>query len=89
MAERVKINSSIMINIDIARSINVCIISGTNNKEMWQFAKHLEDNGYHPIEIIYLWRAEKPRLKIHGLNLIELKEQLTKEAEKWNLENEL
>lgn len=95
MAERFEIrgvdwtfNRSIMIDVDIARSINVCIIGGTNNKEMWQFAKHLEENGYHPIEIIYLWRAEKPRLKVHGLNLIELKEQLTKEAEKWNLENE-
>ena len=81
-------NSSIMIDVDIARSINVCIISGSNNKEMWQFAKHLEEQGYHPIEIIYLWRAEKPRLKVYGLNLIELKEQLTKEATKWNLENE-
>ena len=95
MARSVKIsgvdwtfNRIIMIDVDIARSINVCIISGSNNKEMWQFAKHLEDNWYHPIEIIYLWRAENPRLKVHGLNLIELKEQLTKEAEKWNLENE-
>ena len=94
MAKRVEIsgvdwtfNSSIMIDVDIARSINVCVVSGTNNKEMWQFAKHLEENGYHPIEIIYRWRAENPRLKVHGLNLIELKEQLTKEAEKWNLEN--
>ena len=81
-------NRSIMIDVDIARSINVCIISGSNNKEMWQFAKHLEENGYHPIEIIYQWRAEKPRLKVHGLNLIELQNELKQEAEKWNLENE-
>ena len=78
-----------MIDVDIARSINVCIISGTNNKEMWQFAKHLEENGHHPIEIIYLWRAEKPRLKVHSLNLIELQNELKQEAEKWNFENEL
>ena len=95
MARSVKIsgvdwtfNRRIMIDVDIARSINVCIISGSNNKEMWQFAKHLEDNGYHPIEIIYLWRAEKPRLKVHGLNLTELQNELKQEAEKWNLENE-
>jgi len=99
MARRVKISgvdnrivdsvwtfsSSIMLDIDIARSINVCVVSGTNNKEMWQFAKHLEENGYHPTEIIYQWGADKPRLKVHGLNLIELKEQLTKEVEKWNI----
>ena len=102
MAKRVKIsgvdsriwgsvwtfNCGTMLDTDIARSINVCVVSGTNNKEMWQFAKHLEENGYHPIEIIYQWGAKKPRLKVHGLNLIKLKEQLTKEVEKWNLENE-
>ena len=102
MAKRVKISGVVcrivdsvwtfscgtMLDIDIARSINVCIISGTNNKEMWQFAKHLEEQGYHPIEIIYQWGAEKPRLKVYGLNLIELKEQLTKEVEKWNLNKE-
>jgi len=99
MAKRVKIsgvdcrivdsvwtfNCGTMLDIDIARSINVCVVSGTNNKEMWQFAKHLEENGYHPTEIIYQWGADKPRLKVHGLNLIELKEQLTKEVEKWNI----
>lgn len=81
-------NCSTMLDTDIARSINVCVVSGTNNKEMWQFAKHLEENGYHPIEIIYQWGAEKPRLKVHGLNLIELKEQLKQEVEKWNLDKE-
>lgn len=99
MAERFKISgvdnrivgsvwtfsSSIMLDIDIARSINVCIISGTNNKEMWQFAKHLEEKGYHPIEIIFQWGAEKPRLKVHGLNLIELQNELKQEVEKWNI----
>ncbi len=99
MAERIKISGvdcrivgnvwtfscGTMLNIDIARSINVCVVSGTNNKEMWQFAKHLEEQGYHLVEIIYQWGAEKPRLKVHGLNLIELKEQLTKEVEKWNI----
>ena len=54
---------------------------------MWQFAKHLEENGYHPIEIIYQWGAEKPRLKIYGEDLIKLKKQLTKEATEWNLKN--
>ena len=81
-------NCVTMLDIDIARSINVCVVNGTNNKEMWQFAKHLEEQGYHPIEIIYQWGAEKPRLKVHGLNLIKLKEQLTKEVEKWNLNKE-
>lgn len=71
----------------VTRSINFCVISGTNNKEMWLFAKHLEENGYHPIEIIYQWGAEKPRLKIYGDNLVELQKQLTKEVEKWNLKN--
>ena len=80
-------SSSIMLDTDIARSINVCVVSGTNNKEMWQFAKHLEENGYHPIEIIYQWGAEKPRLKIHGLNLIKLQNELKKEVEKWNLKS--
>ena len=81
-------NCGTMLDIDIARSINVCIISGTNNKEMWQFAKHLEENGYHPIEIIYQWGADKPRLKVHGEELIELQKQLTKEVTKWNLNKE-
>lgn len=81
-------NCCIMLDTDIARSINVCVVSGTNNKEMWQFAKHLEENGYHPIEIIYQWGAEKPRLKVHGLNLIELKNELKQEVEKWNLNKE-
>ena len=102
MAERFKISgvvcrivdsvwtfsSSSMLDIDIARSINVCVVSGTNNKEMWQFAKHLEESGYHPIEIIYQWGVEKPRLKVHGLNLTELQNELKQEAEKWNLEKE-
>ena len=77
-----------MLDIDIARSINVCVVSGTNNKEMWQFAKHLEEQGYHPIEIIYQWGAENPRLKVHGLNLIELQNELKQEVEKWNLNKE-
>lgn len=77
-----------MLDIDIARSINVCVVSGTNNKEMWQFAKHLEEQGYHPVEIIYQWEAEKPRLKIHGLNLLKLQNELKQEAEKWNLNKE-
>lgn len=77
-------NCGTMLDIDIARSINVCVVNGTNNKEMWQFARHLEEKGYHPIEIIYQWGTEKPRLKVHGLNLIELKEQLKQEVEKWN-----
>lgn len=102
MAERVKIsgvdyriggivwtfNCGTMLDIDIARSINVCVVQGTNNKEMWQFAKHLEENGYHPIEIIYRWGAEKPRLKVHGLNLIKLQNELKQEVEKWNLNKE-
>jgi hypothetical protein len=52
---------------------------------MWQFAKHLEEQGYQPIEIVYQWGAEKPRLKVHGLDLNKLKEQLTKEVTEWNL----
>ena len=76
-----------MISTVIARSINFCVVSGNNNKEMWQFAKHLEKNGYHPIEIVYQWRAEKPRLKIYGEDLIKLQKQLTKEVTEWNLKN--
>jgi hypothetical protein len=74
-----------MLDVHIARSINFCTVSGNNNKEMWQFAKHLEEQGYHPIEIVYQWGAEKPRLKVHGLDLNKLKEQLTKEVTEWNL----
>ena len=73
-----------MINNDIARSINVCIVSGNNNKEMWQFAKYIEEQGYHPVEVIYQWGAEKPRLKVNGLNLIELQNKLKQETETWN-----
>ena len=76
-----------MLDVLIARSINFCVVSGNNNKEMWQFAKHLEKNGYYPIEIIYQWGTEKPRLKVHGDNLVELQKQLTKEVTEWNLKN--
>lgn len=69
-------------------SINHIFIEGDNNKEMWQFAKHLDENGYHPIEIIYQWGAEKPRLKVNGLNLLELQNELKQEVEKWNLNKE-
>jgi len=81
------LNNSAMLDVLIARSINFCVVSGNNNKEMWQFAKHLEKNGYHPIEIIYQWGTEKPRLKVHGDNLVELQKQLTKEVTEWNLKN--
>ena len=81
------LNNSAMLDVLIARSINFCVVSGNNNKEMWQFAKHLEKNGYHPIEIVYQWGAEKPRLKIYGEDLIKLQKQLTKEVTEWNLKN--
>ena len=72
-----------MISDDIARSINVCVVNGNNNKEMWQFAKYLEEQGYLPVEVIYQWGAEKPRLKVNGLNLIELQNKLKQEVEKF------
>ena len=53
------------------------------HKVMWQFAKYIEEQRYHPIEIIYQWGAEKPRLKVHGLNLIELQNRLKQEVEKF------
>jgi hypothetical protein len=81
-------NYCIMLGSNIARSINFCVVSGNNNKEMWQFAKHLEEQGYQPIEIVCQWGAEKPRLKVHGLDLNKLKEQLTKEVTEWNLKKE-
>ena len=76
-----------MLDVLVARSINFCVISGNNNKEMWLFAKHLEENGYHPIEIVYQWGAEQLLLKVHGEDLIELQKQLTKEVTEWNLKN--
>ena len=78
-----------MLDVLIARSINFCVISANNNKEMWQFAKHLEENGYHPIEIIYQWGVEKPRLKVHGDNLVELQKQLTKEVTEWKIQKNI
>ena len=68
---------------NVYQSINHIFIEGDNNKEMWQFAKHLEEQGYNPVEVIYQWGAEKPRLKVHGLNLIELQNKLKQEVEQF------